>query len=145
MLALTRQALPHLRTEYSAENKCALGAYVLREASAQAKVVIMATGSEVMLAVEAQQQLEAKGIATRVVSVPSMELFAAQPLSYRKEVLGTGTKRIAIEAAVKTGWEQWLGDEGTFIGMKSFGASAPAEELYKRFGITVEAIVAAAA
>ncbi len=144
VLALTRQALPHLRTEYSAENKCALGAYVLREASSEAKVVIMATGSEVMLAVEAQQQLEAKGIATRVVSVPSMELFAAQPASYRKSVLGTGTKRIAIEAAVKTGWEQWMGDEGTFIGMKSFGASAPAEELYKRFGITTDAIVAAA-
>ena len=144
VLALTRQALPHLRTELSVENKCALGAYVLREASAAPKVVVMATGSEVMLAVEAQQQLEAKGIPTRVVSVPSMELFAAQPASYRRQVLGTGTKRIAIEAAVKTGWEQWLGDEGTFIGMKSFGASAPAEELYKRFGITVEAIVAAA-
>jgi transketolase len=144
VLALTRQNLPHLRTEYSAENKCALGAYVLREASAAPKVVLLATGSEVMLAVEAQQQLEAKGVPTRVVSVPSMELFAAQPASYRKQVLGVGTKRIAIEAAIAMGWEKWLGDEGVFIGMKSFGASAPAEELYKRFGITTDAIVAAA-
>ncbi len=145
VLALTRQNLPHLRTEFTPENKCALGAYILREASAAPKVVVMATGSEVHLAVEAAKQLEAKGTPTRVVSVPSMELFAKQPASYRREVLGSGVKRIAIEAAVETGWERWLGEDGTFIGMKSFGASAPAEELYKRFGITVEAIVAAAA
>ena len=146
VLALTRQNLPHLREGYSAENKCAFGAYILRETTigATPRVVLMATGSEVHLAIEAQKQLEAKGTPARVVSVPSMELFAKQPASYRKEVLGSGVKRIAIEAAVETGWERWLGEDGTFIGMKSFGASAPAEELYKRFGITAEAIVTAA-
>ena len=146
ILALTRQALPQLRTEYVAENLCAKGAYVLREAKNGApKVVIMATGSEVMLAVEAQAKLEAKGIATRVVSVPCMELFFAQPASYRQSVLGgPEVKRIAIEAAIEQGWEKLLSDRGIFIGMKSFGASAPAEELYKRFGITTDAIVGAA-
>ncbi len=147
VLALTRQALPHLRSNYTAENLCARGAYILRETKigSTPRVVLMATGSEVMLAVEAQAQLEAKGVATRVVSVPCMELFAQQPKDYRDAVLGNATtRRVAIEAAIEQGWEKWLGDEGTFIGMKSFGASAPAEELYKRFGITVEAIVAAA-
>ena len=145
VLALTRQALPHLRNAYSPENLCARGAYVLREAKGgKPAVVLLATGSEVHLAVEAQAQFEAKGVATRVVSVPCMELFAQQTPEYRKQVLGTGAKRIGIEAAIEQGWEKWLGDEGTFIGMTSFGASAPAEELYKRFGITVEAIVAAA-
>ena len=144
ILALTRQALPHQRNSYVAENLCAKGAYVLREASAEAKVVIMATGSEVMLAVEAQATLEAKGIATRVVSVPCMELFMQQSKEYRKQVLGTG-KRIAIEAGIEMGWEKLLGEDGVFIGMKSFGASAPAEVLYEKFGITAAAIVAAAA
>ena len=145
VLALTRQALPHLRNEYVAENLCAKGAYTLREAKGGTpKVVLMATGSEVSLAVDAQAQLETKGIATRVVSVPSIELFMKQSPAYRKQVLGEGVKRIAIEAAIEQGWEKLLGDNGTFIGMKSFGASAPAEELYKRFGITVEAVVAAA-
>ena len=146
VLALTRQALPHFRNDYVEENLCAKGAYILREAKgSKPQVVLMATGSEVMLAVEAQKQLEAKGIATRVVSVPCMELFAQQTPAYRKSVLGEGVKRIACEAAIEQGWEKWLGEEGVFIGMKSFGASAPAEELYKRFGITADAIVAAAA
>ena len=145
ILALTRQALPHFRNNYVAENLCAKGAYILREAKGGApKVVLMATGSEVMLAVEAQAQLEAKGIATRVVSVPCMELFAQQTPAYRKNVLGEGVKRIAIEAAIEQGWEKWLGEDGIFIGMKSFGASAPAEVLYEKFGITTAAIVAAA-
>ena len=145
ILALSRQAVPHLRGAYSKENLCAYGAYTLSEFSVDnPKVVLMASGTEVHLAVEAAKQLNAKNIATRVVSVPSMELFAAQPKSYRDEVLGKNTKRIAIEAAVKTGWERWLGDDGVFIGMQSFGASAPAEVLYKQFGITVEAIVKAA-
>ena len=145
ILALTRQALPHLRQEYTADNLCARGAYVLREAKGgKPAVVIMATGSEVMLAVEAQEKLEAKGVATRVVSVPCMELFAQQPKDYRQQVLGADARRIAIEAGIEQGWEKLLGDDGVFIGMKSFGASAPAEELYKSFGITVEAILAAA-
>jgi transketolase len=145
ILALSRQAVPHLRGTYSKENLCAYGAYTLCEFSAEnPNVVLMASGTEVHLAVEAAKQLNEKGIATRVVSMPSMELFAAQPKSYREEVLGKNTKRIAIEAAVKTGWERWLGEDGIFIGMDSFGASAPAEVLYKQFGITVEAIVKAA-
>lgn len=145
VLALTRQALPHYRNEYVAENLCAKGAYILREAKGgKPSVVLMASGSEVSLAVEAQAQLEAKGIAARVVSVPCMELFAQQTAAYRKSVLGEGVKRIAIEAAIEQGWEKWLGEEGTFIGMKSFGASAPAEVLYEKFGITTAAIVATA-
>ncbi|MES2984028.1 MAG: transketolase [Pseudomonadota bacterium] len=145
ILALTRQALPHLRSDFVAENQSAKGAYILRESKHGApNVVLMATGSEVHLAVEAQAQLEARGIATRVVSVPCMELFAQQTPAYRKQVLGEGVRRIAVEAALEQGWERLLGDEGIFIGMTHFGASAPAEELYKRFGITVDAIVAAA-
>jgi len=145
ILALTRQALPHMRREYTGENKCARGAYVLRDAeNGNPGVVIMATGSEVHLAVEAQVQLEANGVAARVVSVPCMELFMQQPASYRAEVLGAGTKRIAVEAGIEQGWERLLGESGVFIGMKGFGASAPAEVLYQKFGITVEAIVAAA-
>ncbi len=144
ILALSRQNLPHLRGTYVAENLCAKGAYVLREAGGAPKVVIMATGSEVHLAVEAQAKLEAKGTPTRVVSVPCMELFAQQSKEYRQQVLGgAGTQRIAVEAAIEQGWEKLLGENGIFIGMKSFGASAPADELYKRFGITVEAIVGA--
>ena len=117
---------------------------VSRQSSAKLEVVLMATGSEVMLAVEAQAQLEAKGVATRVVSVPCMELFAQQSKEYRKSVLGEGVKRIACEAAIEQGWEKLLGEDGVFIGMKSFGASAPAEVLYEKFGITAAAIVAAA-
>lgn len=149
ILALTRQNVPSVRTEYVAENLCAKGAYVLRESSVagrQSPVVLLATGSEVYLAVAAQAQLEAKGVATRVVSVPCMELFAQQTREYRQNILGDGTAiRIAIEAGIEQGWEKLLGEHGTFIGMKSFGASAPAEVLYQKFGITVEAIVAAAA
>ncbi|MFZ4540902.1 MAG: transketolase [Rickettsiales bacterium] len=145
ILALTRQALPHQRNEYVAENLCAKGAYILREAKGgKPQVVLLATGSEVMLAVEAQVQLEAKGIATRVVSVPCMELFAQQTAAYRKQVLGEKVKRVACEAAIEQGWEKLLGDEGAFVGMKSFGASAPAEILYEKFGITAAAIVTAA-
>jgi transketolase len=145
ILALTRQALPHLRNEYVAENMCAKGAYILREAKGGTpKVVLMATGSEVMLAVEAQAQLEAKGIATRVVSVPCMELFAQQSNEYRNKLLPPGARRVAIEAAIEQGWEKLLGENGVFIGMKGFGASAPAEVLYEKFGITSAAIVKAA-
>lgn len=150
ILALSRQGLPHLRHEFTAENKCARGAYILKEspvASRQSpiKIVLLATGSEVYLAVEAQAQLEAKGIAARVVSVPCMELFAQQPKAYRDSVLGDATtRRVAIEAGIEQGWRKLLGDDGVFIGMTGFGASAPAEVLYEKFGITVDAIVKAA-
>ncbi len=145
ILALTRQALPHLRKEFVAENKCAKGGYILRKASAVPKVVLIGTGSEVHLCVEAQVALEAKGIPTQVVSMPCVELFEQQSAGYRAEMLGPeGTRRVVCEAAIGFGWEKWLGADGVFVGMTGFGASAPAEVLYKQFGITVDAIVKAA-
>ncbi len=145
ILALTRQALPHLRGTFTAENLCAYGAYTLCEFSAEnPSVVVMASGSELHLAVEAAKKLNDSGTPTRVVSVPCMELFLQQPESYRKQVLGSGVKRIAIEAGIEQGWEKLIGENGAFIGMKHFGASAPAEVLFEKFGITTEAIIAAA-
>ena len=145
VLALSRQNLPLLRQD-TGENLTAKGAYVLREASATPKVVLMATGSEVEIAVAARDALEGQGIPTRVVSVPSMELFRDQPRDYRAEVLPANTVRIAIEAAVRQPWD-WLllgergqEDRSAFVGMEGFGASGPAPELYKEFGITAEAV-----
>jgi transketolase len=143
VLSLTRQNVPALRTEYTAENLCAYGAYELCEFSSKdAKVTLIASGSEVEIAIEAQKQLATKGIAAKVVSMPSWEFFAKQPKHYRDEVLGSGL-RVAIEAAGGFGWERWIGEDGIFIGMKGFGASAPAPELYKQFGITAEDTVKA--
>ncbi|MEI4487298.1 transketolase [Frigidibacter sp. MR17.14] len=147
ILALSRQNLPTLRETHTNTNLSAKGAYVLREATGKRQVILMATGSEVELAVKAREVLEAAGIGTRVVSVPCMELFAAQDESYRRKVLPAGPVRIAIEAAVQQPWDRWLyGERGreakaAFVGMTGFGASAPAEELYKQFGITVDAVV----
>lgn len=141
VLSLTRQKTKQQRTEYTKENKTALGGYVLKEASAAPKVVVIASGSEVELAVEAQEHLEKDGVPTRVVSLPCWELFFKQPASYQQEVLGKNTFRIGIEAAGGFGWERILGERGQFIGMPGFGASAPAPELYKHFGITADAIV----
>ena len=147
VLALSRQNLPLLREEGSGENLTAKGAYVLREASAAPAVVLMATGSEVEIAVAAREALEQGGTPTRVVSVPSMELFRAQSADYRREVLPENTVRIAVEAAIRQPWD-WLllGERGReeksdFVGMTGFGASAPAPTLYKEFGITPEAVV----
>jgi transketolase len=142
-LALTRQNLAPSRLDYVAENLCAKGAYELRSAE-NAKVSIFASGSEVELAVKAAEQLNGKGIAARVVSVPCFELFAEQPDEYRKSVIGDAPVKIAAEAAVRQGWDYFIGNDGDFVGMSSFGASGPAKDLYKHFGITVEAIVAAA-
>lgn len=147
VMALSRQNLPTLRQD-GGENLSAKGAYVLREAVGGApKAVLMATGSEVEIAVAARDALEAEGIPTRVVSVPSMELFRDQPAAYREEVLPGQTVRIAIEAAVRQPWD-WLllGERGqeaksAFVGMEGFGASGPAPELYKHFGITAEKVV----
>ena len=150
VLALSRQNLPTVRKDHTAQNLTAKGAYVLAEATGKRKVVLMATGSEVEIALKARAALEEAGIGTRVVSMPCMELFAAQDESYRKKVLPANTVRVAIEAGVRQGWDQWLlgerGREGksAFVGMNSFGASAPAERLYKEFGITAEAVVAKA-
>ncbi|MCA0199594.1 MAG: transketolase [Proteobacteria bacterium] len=144
VLALTRQGLPTLRTTHTDENLCAKGAYVLAEAEGKRRVTILATGSEVSLAMEAREKLKADGIAAAVVSMPSWELFDAQPAAYRASVLGEGTVKVAIEAASTFGWERYVGPEGAVIGMTTFGASAPAPELYKHFGITADAVVAAA-
>ncbi|MFO0456759.1 MAG: transketolase-like TK C-terminal-containing protein, partial [Alphaproteobacteria bacterium] len=144
ILALSRQAVPSLRRDYVTENLSARGAYILSEASGAPRIVLIGTGTELHLCVEAQAQLEAKGIPTRVVSMPSMTRFAKEPKRYQQQVLGEGTRRIAVEAALGMGWERWLGEDGIFIGMTGFGASAPAPDLYQHFGITVEAIVKAA-
>ena len=143
ILALTRQKLKPARLTHSDENLCARGAYVIAGPDS-ADVVIFASGSEVEIAIAAKAQLDAAGKSTRVVSVPSMENFAAQDSAYQAKVLGTEKTRIAIEAGVRTCWDRFIGTEGTFIGMTGFGASGPAELLYKHFGITAEAIVKAA-
>jgi transketolase len=144
ILALSRQAVPHLRERYTKENLSALGGYVLREAAnGKPQAVLIGTGTEVMLCVEAQKALEAKGIATRVVSLPSWELFMRQPCGYRESVIPPDAVKVAIEAASGFGWERIIGSDGVFIGMKDFGASAPAPELYQHFGITAEAMVTA--
>lgn len=140
VLALTRQNVPTLRTEHTAENLSARGAYVLAEAEGERKATILATGSEVSLAMEARKALQAQGIGTAVVSMPSWELFERQDDAYKASVLGTGV-RVGVEAAIRLGWDRWLGDKGAFVGMAGFGESAPYQELYKHFGITAEAVV----
>lgn len=142
ILALSRQNLPAVRTEYSEENKSAKGAYTL-VGPADADAVIFATGSEVAIAVEAQKELSEKGISARVVSVPSMELFAKQSDAYRAEVLGSAKARVAVEAGIEMSWNKLLGDKGRFVGMSSFGASGPIDKLYEHFGITAKAVVEA--
>ncbi len=148
VLALSRQNLPTVRTLHTAKNLSAQGAYVLRESEGKRQAILMATGSEVEIALKARDLLQAEGIGTRVVSMPCMELFAAQPESYRKRILPAGPVRVAIEAAVRQPWDRWLlGERGreakaAFVGMESFGASAPAERLYAEFGISAEAVVA---
>jgi transketolase len=135
ILALTRQAVPALRKAGDG-NLCTKGAYVLEEAQGGKRAVtILATGSEVGLAMEARDRLAKDGVEAAVVSMPCWELFAAQPVAYREKVLGTAP-RIGVEAAVGFGWQQWLGDRGVFVGMEGFGASAPAAKLYEHFGIT---------
>ena len=142
-LALSRQALPTLRTIHVDENLCARGAYVLREAEGGRDVTLLATGSEVETALAAADQLAAKGVKAAVVSMPCWELFERQPESYQQATLGSAP-RVAVEAAARFGWDRWLGERGRFVGMNGFGASAPAGDLYKHFGITAEAVAAAA-
>jgi transketolase len=144
VLVLTRQNLPQLRTSTPADNPCSHGGYELVSAQGEAKVSLFATGSEVMIAVDAQKQLAERGIAARVVSMPSMELLLAQPADRLNAVIGNAPVRIGIEAAVRFGWDAIIGHDGEFIGMHGFGASAPAKDLYKHFGITAEAAVNAA-
>ena len=142
-LALSRQALTPLRTEASGENLTAKGAYVLREADGKRDVTLLATGSEVEIAVAAAHELAMEGIKAAVVSMPCWELFERQSEDYQRQVLGTAP-RVGVEAALRFGWDRWLGERSAFVGMKGFGASAPAPDLYKHFGITAEAVAAAA-
>jgi transketolase len=142
VLALSRQNLPTLRTTHTDENLCAKGAYVLVESQGARQATILATGSEVEIAIKAKEMLAASGVNVAVVSMPSWELFGKQETSYIKKVLGDAP-RVAIEALSTFGWERWVGDTGAIIGMKNFGASAPADKLYQHFGITAEAVVAA--
>ena len=141
LLALSRQNLPTLRTD-TAENRSARGGYVLAEADGARQATLIATGSEVSLAMTARDALQAAGIPTAVVSLPCWELFAVQDDAYRASVLGSAP-RFGIEAAIGFGWERWLGADGVFIGMAGFGASAPADDLFKHFGITPDAVVEA--
>ena len=143
VMVLSRQGLPLVRRDDGAENLSAYGAYILSPASGERQASLLATGSEVAIALEAQRQLGEERIATAVVSMPSWELFAAQPAHYQDEVLGASNARIAIEAAAPFGWERWVGTNGAIIGMKGFGASAPGGALYQHFNITAEAVAAA--
>ncbi|WAC59247.1 transketolase [Brevundimonas sp. SL130] len=142
-MALSRQKTPAVRTVASTENLSAKGAYEIKPASGEAKATLFGTGTELALALKAAETLEAAGVPTRVVSVPCFELFEQQDAAYRASVIGRGTIRVAVEAAIKQGWEGFIGEDGAFIGMTGFGASAPAEILYDKFGITADAVVAA--
>lgn len=142
VLALTRQNLATVRLDYTEENLCKRGAYILAEAAGAVEATLFASGSEIEIALAAKKLLEAQHIGTRVVSVPCMELFEEQPASYKEQILDNDSMKLAIEAAISMGWERYIGHKGAFIGMTGFGASAPAPELYKYFGITVEAVVA---
>jgi transketolase len=146
VMSLSRQGVPAIREDAS-ENLCAKGAYVIAEADGGAgsrRVTLIGTGAEVGIALEARDMLQAEGVPTAVVSMPCWELFDEQTDSYRQEVLGTGTVRVAIEAAIRLGWDKYIGENGAFVGMLGFGASAPASELFEHFGITAEKVVAAA-
>jgi transketolase len=145
VLALTRQAVPQLRNGFDAHNRCATGAYELLSAeSGPAQVSLFATGSELSIAVEARKLLAARNIPARLVSVPCFELLLALPHAERSAVIGAAAVNIAIEAGIRQGWDAIIGSTGTFVGMSSFGASAPYQDLYRHFGLTADKVVAAA-
>lgn len=143
MLALTRQNLMTVRTTHTDENLCAKGAYVIVE-DKNAKLTLLATGSEVELAFKARDILATDGIPARIVSMPSWELFEEQDEKYRKDVLGPDTVKVGMEAALSFGWDRYIGEKGVFVGMHGFGASGPAKDVFQKFGITPEAVAAAA-
>jgi transketolase len=143
ILCLSRQNLRMTRHTHADKNLVARGAYIVQAPAGGRDVTLLSTGSEVSIAMDAAQRLEAEGIRAAVVSMPCWELFEQQPRVYQDQVLGHAP-RIAIEAAVRLGWDQWIGREGAFIGMKGFGASGPAAELYSHFNITADAVIAAA-
>jgi transketolase len=144
-LALTRQGVPTLdRSDYAAAENAAKGGYVLADADDPA-VILIASGSEVHIALEARAMLAAQEVPARVVSMPSWELFDAQPLDYREGVLPPSIlARVSIEAGVTIGWERYVGPQGKMIGLNRFGASAPYQEIYRHLGLTAEAVAAAA-
>jgi transketolase len=144
VLCLSRQGLPTIRKTHNASNMTAKGAYVLREAAKDRDVTLFATGSEVAIALEAADILEEQGILAAVVSVPCFELFMRQGDAYRLSVLGTAP-RVGVEAAVRQGWSDLLGPKSAFVGMQGFGASAPADDLYRHYGITAENVARTAA
>jgi transketolase len=140
VLALSRQGLKPFRCDKSSENKVSKGGYDVNNISSKRDLTLLATGSEVEIAIEAFDVLNAEGIKAAVVSLPCWELFDKQDEQYRTGLLGSGV-RVAVEAAVVQGWEKYLGENGGFVGMTGFGASAPADRLYEHFGITPEAVV----
>ncbi|MFL5124319.1 MAG: transketolase [Microvirga sp.] len=140
VLALTRQSLPPLRTEAGGENRCAAGAYEIAPAEGEAKATLFASGSELEIALAAQKLLSGRGMTARVVSVPSLDLLLAQPEPIRRRIVGDAPVKVAIEAAVRFGWDALIGPDGLFVGMKGFGASAPYKDLYRHFRITAEAV-----
>jgi transketolase len=144
VLALTRQNLPQLRNRLDTDNVCAHGAYEIAGPDGRADVSIFATGSEVAIAVDGAKLLAERGVAARVVSVPCLELLMEQPDDVRRAIIGNARVNIGVEAAVRQGWDAIIGSDGAFVGMTGFGASAPFKELYKKFGITAEAVAGAA-
>jgi len=144
ILALTRQNLPQLRNRVDDDNICARGAYEIAGPDGGSDVSIFATGSEVAIAVDAAKLLAQRGVAARVISVPCFELFLAQTENYRRAIVGHTPVKIGVEAAIRQGWDAIIGSDGIFVGMNSFGASAPYKELYKEFGITAETVAEAA-
>jgi transketolase len=143
VLALSRQKTAAVRGHAATENLCARGAYELAPASGEPRATIFASGTEVPIALQARELLQAEGVAARVVSTPCWELFEAQDQAYRRSVIGTTPVRAAVEAGVRFGWDRFIGPDGVFVGMHGFGESAPYEQLYPRFGITAEAVAAA--
>ena len=141
IIALSRQGCPHLRNEFDEKNKSSLGAYEIKSSEGDPQVNLIATGSEVSLALDVHEELKNSGINSRVVSAPSFELFDKQDKNYINQTLGQTGLRVGIEASTGLGWQNYLGEKGLFIGMQGFGASAPANELYKSFGIDKDNII----
>jgi transketolase len=141
VIAFSRHAVALVRREVNDENLSAKGGYILADASGEPDVSIIATGAEAGLAIQAREQLEAEGIKTRVISMPCVELFEMQRADWQNQTLGEAPIRIAVEAGMRMGWDRYIGRDGSFIGMSSFGASAPADVLFEQFGITTAAIV----
>ena len=143
VLSLSRQGLPCLRLEHTEENLSSKGGYIISEAENDTKIILIASGSEVSIALEAQELLNQKGIFSKVVSMPCLEIFESQESDYRQKVIDPELPVVVIEAAVSQSWGKYLGMKGKFIGMKTFGASAPSNELYEHFEITAQKVVKA--